>query len=86
MTTYKIGYLVGSLASNSNNRNLTKALIKLAPAELTFTEIPIGNLPLYSSDYDGDYPVEGGHSRLPLPPRTDSCSSPPSTTVPFRGP
>lgn len=59
MTTYKIGYLVGSLASNSINRTLAKALIKLAPAELEFTEIPIGNLPLYSSDYDSDYPAEG---------------------------
>lgn len=57
--TYTIGYLVGSLASGSINRTLSKALIKLAPDDLEFTEIPIGNLPLYSSDYDADYPPEG---------------------------
>ncbi|WP_138444613.1 NADPH-dependent FMN reductase [Sinomonas susongensis] len=59
MATYRIGYLVGSLASASINRTLSKALIRLAPEELEFAEIPIGNLPLYSSDYDADYPPEG---------------------------
>jgi chromate reductase len=59
MATYKIGYLVGSLASNSINRILSKALIKLAPEELEFTEIPIKDLPLYSRDYDADYPPAG---------------------------
>ena len=56
---YKIGYLVGSLAKASINRTLSEALIKLAPDDLEFTEIPIGNLPLYSWDYDADYPPEG---------------------------
>jgi chromate reductase, NAD(P)H dehydrogenase (quinone) len=56
MTTYKVGYLVGSLATASINRQLAKALIKLAPPELTFTEIPIKDLPLYSYDYDADFP------------------------------
>ena len=27
---------------------------RLAPQDLEFTELPIGNLPLYSPDYDGD--------------------------------
>ncbi len=58
MTTYKVGYFVGSLSSTSINRVLAKALIRLAPEELEFTEIPIGNLPLYSPDYDADYPPE----------------------------
>ena len=56
MTTFKIGYFVGSLAAGSINRTLSKALIKLAPEELEFTEIPIKDLPLYSYDYDDDYP------------------------------
>ncbi|MEN3344595.1 MAG: hypothetical protein V7635_1171, partial [Arthrobacter sp.] len=34
MATYKIGYLVGSLAKGSINRTLSQALIKLAPADL----------------------------------------------------
>ena len=58
MTTYKVGYFVGSLSSASINRELAKALIRLAPEELEFTEIPIGNLPLYSPDYDKDFPPE----------------------------
>lgn len=59
MATYKIGYFVGSLSSTSINRVLSKALIRLAPDDLEFTEIPIGNLPLYSQDYDANYPPEG---------------------------
>ncbi|MGF2949036.1 NADPH-dependent FMN reductase [Microbacterium alcoholitolerans] len=54
--SYKVGYFVGSLSSTSINRVLSKALISLAPDDLEFTEIPIGDLPLYSPDYDSDYP------------------------------
>jgi chromate reductase len=52
MATYKIGYFVGSLAKASINRTLSQALVRLAPEKLEFTEIPIGELPLYSYDYD----------------------------------
>ena len=58
MGPYKVGYFVGSLSSTSINRELSKALIKLAPDDLEFTEIPIGDLPLYSQDYDADFPPE----------------------------
>jgi chromate reductase len=53
---YSVGYFVGSLATASINRQLAGALIKVAPEEFTFTEIPIRDLPLYSYDYDADYP------------------------------
>ena len=56
MASYKIGYLIGSLAKASINRKLANALVKLAPPELQMQEIPIGELPLYSYDYDADYP------------------------------
>jgi chromate reductase, NAD(P)H dehydrogenase (quinone) len=56
--TYQVGYFVGSLSSRSINRVLSRALIRLAPDDLEFTEIPIGNLPLYSPDFDSDYPPE----------------------------
>jgi chromate reductase, NAD(P)H dehydrogenase (quinone) len=56
MTHYKVGYLIGSLAKASINRLLSKALIRLAPAELAMTEIPYRDLPLYSYDYDADFP------------------------------
>ncbi|UQU62606.1 NAD(P)H-dependent oxidoreductase [Couchioplanes caeruleus] len=58
MTTYRVGYFVGSLSSTSVNRELARALIAVAPDGLEFTEIPIGNLPLYSPDYDANYPAE----------------------------
>ena len=57
MATRKVGYFVGSLAKGSINRKLAKALVRLAPAELVFTEIPIRDLPLYSYDYDADFPA-----------------------------
>lgn len=56
MTTFTLGYFVGSLAKNSINRKLANALVRLAPAELPMQEISIGDLPLYSYDYDADYP------------------------------
>lgn len=56
MTTYKVGYLIGSLATGSINRKLAKALVKLAPSTLSFSEISFRELPLYSYDYDADYP------------------------------
>jgi chromate reductase len=59
MTAYTAGYFVGSLARASINRKLSLALTRLAPPELALREIPIGNLPLYSYDYDADYPPEG---------------------------
>ncbi len=58
MPTYDVGYFVGSLSSTSINRVLSKALIRLAPDDLSFSEIPIGNLPLYSPDFDSSYPPE----------------------------
>ncbi|GLS33656.1 NAD(P)H-dependent FMN reductase [Mesorhizobium albiziae] len=56
MTKFEVGYLIGSLASQSINRRLARALVKLAPPELELREIPIRDLPLYSYDYDSDYP------------------------------
>lgn len=58
MTIYNVAYLVGSLSSTSLNRILSRSLIRVAPDDLAFSEIPIGNLPLYSPDFDSDYPPE----------------------------
>jgi chromate reductase len=58
MVQRKVGYFIGSLSSTSINRRLSKALIGLAPDELEFSEISIGSLPLYSPDFDADYPPE----------------------------
>jgi chromate reductase len=56
-TTFKVGYFVGSLSSTSINRKLSLALTKLAPPELAMSEITFRDLPLYSPDYDADYPA-----------------------------
>lgn len=57
MSKYKIGYFVGSMSSTSINRRLARALVKLAPQELDMHEIVIRDLPLYSQDYDADFPA-----------------------------
>jgi chromate reductase len=56
-TTYNVGFLVGSLAKASINRLLAQALAKLGKdAGLALEELPIRELPLYSYDYDADFP------------------------------
>lgn len=57
MADFTVGYFVGSLATNSINRLLAKALVRLAPPGLLMMEIPFKDLPLYSYDYDADYPA-----------------------------
>jgi chromate reductase len=56
MPSTTVGYFIGSLAKNSINRKLALALKRIAPTEVTMREIPIGDLPLYSYDYDKSYP------------------------------
>ena len=56
MEHYRIGVIVGSLSSTSINRRLAHALMKLAPDCFDFVEIPFRDLPLYSQDYDADFP------------------------------
>ena len=56
MTDFKVGYFVGSLATKSINRLLAKALVGLAPPGLHMAEIPFKDLPLYSYDYDANFP------------------------------
>src|ERR1700752_2717729 len=57
--SYTVGYIIGSLSAASINRMLSKALIRLAPDNLTLVEIPIKDLPLYNRDFDTDYPPAG---------------------------
>jgi chromate reductase len=56
MGAFKVGYMVGSLARGSINRKLARALVRLAPGELSLEEIRFDGLPLYSVDHDADYP------------------------------
>jgi chromate reductase len=59
MSEFEVGYLIGSRAAGSINRKLARALVRLAPPELAMTEVPYGDLPIYSYDYDADYPPAG---------------------------
>jgi chromate reductase len=56
MAKFRVGYFVGSLSSTSINRKLAQALVRLSPPALVLSEIAIKDLPLYSQDYDADYP------------------------------
>ncbi|GAJ96504.1 hypothetical protein RRH01S_23_00100 [Rhizobium rhizogenes NBRC 13257] len=45
MEQYKVGYFIGSLERESINHKLAGALIRLAPGNLSFTEISFRDLP-----------------------------------------
>jgi chromate reductase len=53
---YNIAVIVGSLRRDSFNKTLAHAVTSLAPAEFSFEFVDIGVLPLYSQDYDADFP------------------------------
>ena len=52
MADRNIAVVVGSLRAGSLNRKLARELERLAPAGLSFTEVAIGELPLYSEDLE----------------------------------
>ena len=58
MSKIRVALLVGSLRKDSFNRQLARAVEKLAPEDFSFEHIRIDNLPLYNQDFDGDYPTE----------------------------
>ena len=53
MAQYNIAVIVGSLRKDSFNAKLATALARLAPAEFSFKQVQIGDLPLYNQDEDG---------------------------------
>ena len=57
MSQYQIAVVVGSLRKDSFNRKLASALVKLAPAEFSFKQLEIGDLPLYNQDNDANQPA-----------------------------
>ena len=52
MAQYTIAVVVGSIRKDSFNRQLATAIEKLFPAEFTFTQVRIDDLPLYNQDDD----------------------------------
>lgn len=57
MSRYQIGVIVGSLRKDSFNRNLATAIVKMAPPAFSFSQVQIGDLPLYNQD-DDEHPSE----------------------------
>ena len=54
MSTYQIAVIIGSLRHDSLNRKLANAVAELAPAEFSFKQILISDLPLYNQDDDAN--------------------------------
>ncbi|HEY4559852.1 MAG TPA: NAD(P)H-dependent oxidoreductase [Lysobacter sp.] len=57
MSTLTIAVLVGSLRRDSFNRRLATALARLAPDDVEFRQLEIGDLPLYNQDGDANPPA-----------------------------
>ena len=53
MQPIAIAVIVGSLRHDSLNRKLAHALTMLAPDDFSFSQLDIGDLPLYNQDDDG---------------------------------
>lgn len=56
MQKIQVGVLLGSLRQGSWSSVLARALERSAPASLQFTQIEIGDLPLYNQDLETDSP------------------------------
>lgn len=56
MTAHDIAFIVGSNRGESINRKLAGALVKLAPASLSFREVRIDELPMYNGDLEAARP------------------------------
>ena len=56
MPLINVAVLVGSLRKESINLKLARAVEKLASSELNFNYIQIGDLPLYTQEFDAEYP------------------------------
>jgi chromate reductase, NAD(P)H dehydrogenase (quinone) len=57
MDPHRVAVLVGSLSKASLNRKMAHALIAVAPASLVLSIVEIGELPLYTPDFEGDPPA-----------------------------
>lgn len=61
--TKKIGVLVGSLRPDSFNKKIAENVIELLPEGYEAKLVEIGNLPLYSEEYDTNEPAEYANFR-----------------------
>src|SRR5512138_857744 len=52
----KVGIIVGSLRKGAYTRLMANAIREIGPASLAFSDIGIGDLPLYNQDLETDSP------------------------------
>jgi chromate reductase, NAD(P)H dehydrogenase (quinone) len=52
----KVGIIVGSLRKGAYSRLMAQAVTQIAPSSLEFSDIGIGDLPLYNQDLETDTP------------------------------
>ena len=51
-----VAVIVGSLRRDSFSKQTAAAIARLAPQDLRFEQVPIGELPLYNEDLETDHP------------------------------
>jgi chromate reductase len=66
MSQIQIAVIVGSLRKESFNRKLATAMAWLAPADFSFKQVSIGDLPLYNQDDDGNQPAPVMHLKADI--------------------
>ena len=62
-SVYNIAILVGSLRKASLNKKLAEAMTRLAPENLKFEFVSIGDLPLYNEELEEDVPAAWANFR-----------------------
>jgi len=63
-----VSVLVGSLRQKSVSKKAARALVKLAPAGMSFSFVEIGELPLYNEDLEVDPPAAFTRFRSSIAP------------------
>jgi chromate reductase len=76
MATHQVGYFIGSLSTTSINRLLARSLIRVAPPELSFTEIIFK---VYSRSIPGG--LKNAIDRTSRPYGTNAFARKPSATI-----
>ena len=59
MSSPTLAVIIGSLRKQSYNRQLAKAVERLAGDRFRYQTLEIGDLPLYNQDFDQDFPAAG---------------------------
>ncbi len=84
MPKFKVAIVVGSNRRESINRKLAGALAKLGDGKLSVKFVRIDDLPIYNQDLESPLPASVGRFKAEIAPPMRCCSSPRSTTAPFR--